>query len=214
MQCTTSDVWTSISTGEYSYVDLENTSLKLSLTTAHGEVIDTLCYRYSDRYFFDYMGIEYGQVSEGAHTALQEIMPFPSDDVLLPYVATDPTTWNLVLKAHGATSTQLTIGFEHQTRNYTVDLYTSDWYFLEKFENDSWVEVPAIIESELSKEYDPQKNKIPANSSYYIALFWEDTYGELSPGLYRITKSVANPDTGNPDEYIEALFSAEFEITE
>jgi len=76
-------------------------------------------------------------------------------------------------------------------------------FILEKLEHEAWIELAAIEQHFLPTSY-----LLLAGEVQLITQNWKDLYGELAPGLYRITKFFVLAD------YKEISLYAEFEVLE
>ena len=113
--------------------------------------------------------------------------------------------WGVRLSVKNVTSSGLTLICEQSGGIAEGSLETGSAYILEKYENNQWVEV------------EPQNDLVWDMMAYLIGnttteweIDWTWLYGELSPGTYRIGKTVMEfKESGGSRSQI---FFAEFEI--
>lgn len=120
-------------------------------------------------------------------------------------ISTDDS-WGIELYVEEATSTSLTLVCSQHGGQITGELQTGEKYWIEKIEDEKWVELqtsekPVWESSALSI-------KTEALTSWKID--WQDLYGELSQGQYRIGKEI--DDLREAADYDEKTYYAEFTI--
>ncbi|AYC28993.1 immunoglobulin-like domain-containing protein [Paenisporosarcina cavernae] len=128
--------------------------------------------------------------------------------------AGEPTSFTTVNDVEGVTmevkkdsisATGVTIVFENTTdEEYT---YGED-YWLEKKVNDKWTQLPILVEGNwgfnaIGYQLDPHDKK-----EWKIS--WNDFYGEMEPGDYRMVKSILL--TFEAGGYDKSYLAAEFTI--
>ena len=120
-------------------------------------------------------------------------------------------TWGVRLETKNITSTGLTlicIQFEGGPRG---ELQTDSFYFLEEKVENQWIPLE-IIETEYERAWTDEAWIIPMNDEVEWEVNWEDLYGELAPGFYRIGKNIM--DFRNTEDYDEKTYYANFEVLE
>ncbi len=119
----------------------------------------------------------------------------------------DADRWGLSMTVQDVTLTGLTIVFSQSGGEPSGELMTGCAYVLEKWDGTAWTPLPYITEEDVA--WHDLAYNLPMDAATEIAVDWEWLYGRLSPGRYRIGKSVmdfrgtANYDTG--------MYYAEFE---
>ena len=114
--------------------------------------------------------------------------------------------WGIVFTAENVTSTSLTIKCIQSGGNPTGELMTgSEFIIYQKIEN-VWKPVKTLFEADWTLE----GWIIPMDDTISWDTSWQDLYGELPPGTYRIGKEVM--DFRKAGDYDEAMHYAEFEI--
>ena len=84
------------------------------------------------------------------------------------------------------------------------ELSFGDSFVIEKDNEGNWKEVPVIEEN---AAFNDIAHIIPANDTCEAEISWEWLYGPLSPGTYRIRKTVINSkDNGNTEHELIAQF--------
>lgn len=123
----------------------------------------------------------------------------------LQLVETDDS-WGIVLNVDNVTDTGLTLICSQNGGEVTGDLQTGEKYWVEEKRDGKWQELPT-----------PQK-PVWSDVSYIIQkqdfthwdIQWEDLYGSLSNGEYRIGKEIQDFRGGS--DYDEKAYYSEFVI--
>ena len=118
-------------------------------------------------------------------------------------------TWGITLTAENITPTGATIKCSQSGGEPTGELQTGSWYILETWtQEEGWQEAPYFAEVAWTEE----AWIISKDSVTEWKVNWEHLYGELPEGKYRIGKEIM--DFRNTGDYDEAIYFAEFKITE
>ena len=114
--------------------------------------------------------------------------------------------WGITLSVKEVSPTGLTLICTQNGGIAEGSLETGSVYTIEKFENDAWIEVKPQGEA----IWDMMSHLIASNDTTEWTIDWSWMYGELSPGTYRISKTVVDfKDSGASESQI---YFAEFEI--
>lgn len=114
--------------------------------------------------------------------------------------------WGITMTAEKVTSTGLTLIVTQDGGIAEGSLETGSEYRIQKLEDDNWVEVKPQGEA----VWDMMSHLIASNATTEFSVDWSWLYGELSPGSYRICKTVVDfKDSGASESQ---LYYAEFEI--
>ncbi len=184
-------------------------STDITFTTTNGTSF-SIFYNYKDKFLWDTsINKVLNNLDTNEHETLNEIFQFPEVVTLNPYSLYEPETWNFKLTANGATSKQLSLGFTHPAPQAVVDLYSDGTYILERQDNGTWTEVPILDDYE---EKDAERVYINKYDEHHISLFFNDKYGELPNGDYRISVVIYNADPNYSNSMANHTFSAEFTI--
>ena len=99
----------------------------------------------------------------------------------------------------------LTVHFRQYEKRETEELTYGEAYQLEKFNGTDWEEVPQIIDNGTFTDIG---YTLPSEGEADIEVDWEWLYGRLSPGRYRITKSIVDVRKvgNNPLYYLKSEF--------
>jgi len=111
--------------------------------------------------------------------------------------------WGITLEAENVTATGLTL-LCHQQGGGVEDLATEAAYVLQKRENSEWIDVPATREDIC---WDAMAYLIKTDGTTRWDVDWENLYGTLPAGEYRIGKSISGAGEAEP-----GIFYAEFVI--
>lgn len=114
--------------------------------------------------------------------------------------------WGITMNAENVTSTGLTLIITQNGGIAEGSLETGSEYFIQKLENDNWVEVKPQGDA----VWDMMSHLIASNATTEFTVDWSWLYGELSPGTYRICKTVVDFKGSGASE--SQLYHAEFEI--
>lgn len=118
-------------------------------------------------------------------------------------------TWGLGLNAKNIASTGLTLTCFQSDGEASGQLQTGSYFFIEEKVDNQWVAVE-MLPSEYERAWDDLAWIIPMNDTVEWEVNWEDLYGELPAGYYRIGKEILDfRDTG---DYYEEIYYANFEI--
>lgn len=106
--------------------------------------------------------------------------------------------WGLVLAAEDVTDTGLTLRFVQSGGNPSGELETGSPFWLEKEQDGTWVEVEPLIED---MAWDMMAYVINMDGDTELEQSWSALYGELTPGSYRLGKTVMDfRGTGDYDQ--------------
>lgn len=117
--------------------------------------------------------------------------------------------WGLVVSIKHVTKTGATIVYEQNGSDPQGVLTRGKWYVIERWNGSNWEELPLISEEIV---WNIDGYAINQNTTVEIEESWEETYGALTAGKYRIGKPAAN-DYWDYD-YETKIFYMEFEITD
>lgn len=117
-------------------------------------------------------------------------------------------TWGIRLDTRNISPTGLTLVCIQFDGEVNDDLETDSFYFLEEKIENQWIPLEMKeIEDEIA--WTDETWTIPINDEVEWEVEWEDLYGELSPGYYRIGKNIRKlKDT----DYREETYYANFEV--
>lgn len=117
-----------------------------------------------------------------------------------------PDAWGITLTAEAATSSGMTLTCTQKGGRAEGSLETGSLYWIEKKENNRWVEVQPITEP----VWDMMAHLVPSGGTLKWELDWTWLYGELGEGTYRICKTFVDfKETGASES---RNYCAEFEI--
>ena len=114
--------------------------------------------------------------------------------------------WGITLSVREVSPTGLTLVCTQSGGIAEGSLETGSAYTIEKNENGNWVEVKPQSEP----VWDMMAHLITRNDTIEWTIDWSWLYGELSPGTYRIGKTVVDFKESGASE--SQIFFAEFEI--
>ena len=121
----------------------------------------------------------------------------------------EPEHWGFSLIADDVTSTGLTLIMDWPGVSKDMNLFFGRYYRLEILVDDMWEQVPYVKDP---PRFTAEAIGLYPRSIVRFSIDWEDIYGQLPPGHYRVVKEFMGfKDNGEQDE---ALFYAEFVITE
>ena len=93
---------------------------------------------------------------------------------------------NVFIKIFNVTNTGATIIIKDENKNpYNY----GSWYKLEKLDNDEWKEMDTIKDNYLFTDV---AYLVDENKEIKFVMAWEDIYGKLTSGTYRLVKDVNN----------------------
>ena len=98
------------------------------------------------------------------------------------------------------------------SNNSPKTLYWGSWYIIEKKENDNWYEVSLLeLESnDVDRTWTSALSFLDSNESRNIEQQWENGYGTLSKGDYRIVKNFFWDERNQDDKiYVACEFTIE-----
>lgn len=114
--------------------------------------------------------------------------------------------WGITMTAEKVTSSGLTLIITQSGGIAEGSLETGSEYSIQKMENNNWVEVKPQGEA----VWDMMSHLIASDADTEFTIDWSWLYGELSPGTYRICKTVV--DFKGPGVSESQFYCAEFEI--
>lgn len=120
----------------------------------------------------------------------------------------EPDAWGIRLSASAVTPTGLTLLCEQSGGHATGELQTGSKYWLETRSDHQWVPVNPLSEEEIF--WTAIAYLIPKNDSVEWEVKWEQLYGALPAGTYRIGKEIN--DFRKTADYDTNNYYAEFEI--
>jgi len=103
-------------------------------------------------------------------------------------VSNEGDKWGLTLRAENVTKTGMTIIFEQFGGNHSGRLEYGAAYTLETTVNNEWQEVKTKTGKPLN--WTLVGYSIKMNDITEMKIDWSNSYGELSPGLYRLKKDI------------------------
>ncbi|MDE6595306.1 MAG: hypothetical protein K2K44_04775 [Oscillospiraceae bacterium] len=118
-----------------------------------------------------------------------------------------PDAWGLTLTAKDVTPTSCTVVFTQSGGNPTGELDTGVYFELEQYKNGEWTAVEKLRDD---IAWVAIGIPIDKNSSREVENGWQELYGELPAGKYRIGKDV--DDWRAPGDYDTKMYYAYFEI--
>ncbi len=117
--------------------------------------------------------------------------------------------WGITISAENITPSGVTIVVSQAGGNPTGELQFGSDYTLQVWKNDTWENVPYIIDED-SVAWTAEAYMLPMNGSNKQEIQWDAFYGELPAGRYLLTKSFQ--DFRGSGDYDTAHFSVEFAI--
>ena len=115
--------------------------------------------------------------------------------------------WGITLRAENATPNGATIIMSQEGGYLPNRLFYGNGYHLEKYENNQWVSLEPLTEL----IWTTLAYSVPLDDSVTWNINWENTYGTLENGRYRLGKGISEQSAPGNVEYVE--FFAEFEIS-
>jgi len=110
------------------------------------------------------------------------------------------------------TDTKAVLLFRQSGGNPTGELQCGSDFSLERYENETWGEVPVVVEGNYA--FTSEAWMIPQDGDREFQIDWKWLYGELEPGEYRIVKSVDDfRNTGDYDRYRIYAYFEVYSIT-
>ncbi len=97
--------------------------------------------------------------------------------------------WGIAISAADVTTTGMTLNIAQSGGDTTNTLITGPDFYLEVHTNNRWEVMP---EKDGGNVWDYYPYSIPLNGAIEFKIDWSNIYGELSPGTYRLCKSVSN----------------------
>ncbi|MBD5497830.1 MAG: hypothetical protein HDR11_08715 [Lachnospiraceae bacterium] len=119
----------------------------------------------------------------------------------------EQTKWGITLSVENVTPAGLTLVCTQSGGIQTGQLQTGSFYKLLVLRNETWQEVPYLIEDVAWKK---EAYSIPLDDRVAWEIKWESLYGELPAGTYRIVKPIS--DFRGSGDYDTEECWAEFEI--
>lgn len=114
--------------------------------------------------------------------------------------------WGITLRAENATPNGATIIMSQEGGYLPNRLFYGNGYHLEKYEDNEWVSLEPLTEL----IWTTLAYSVPLDDSVRWDINWENTYGILEEGRYRLGKGISEQSSPGNAEYTE--FFAEFEI--
>lgn len=115
--------------------------------------------------------------------------------------------WGLVLTAQDVTPAGMTLACTQSAGHPDGELHTGSFFVLEHLVENQWIEVPTDT-AEIA--WTDEAWLIPMEATQYWEIRWEQIYGALPAGSYRIGKDVSNLRA--PGDYDTSRYYAEFTI--
>lgn len=120
-----------------------------------------------------------------------------------------PEAWGLTLTAKDVTPISCTVVFTQSGGNPTGELEAGSYFELERYRNGQWTAVE-MLPSGYEHVWLDYADLIDKNTSYEFKAGWQDIYGELPAGKYRICKGVS--DFRKMGDYDKKIYYAYFAI--
>lgn len=160
-----------------------------------------------------YNGKEY-QKSELSEETLEWLELSEEERMLSSYYPMDlqvlgESQWGITLSVENVTPTGLTLVCTQSGGTPTGELQTGSWYILERLTEEGWTEVEWVPQK-YDVAWTAEAWMIPKEDTVEWKVDWEWLYGKLSPGTYRIGKSI--DDFRETGDYDTQNFYAEFQI--
>ncbi len=128
----------------------------------------------------------------------------------MPPMPTDP--FGVVLSVKDVTPTGLTLICTQSGGSPTGELQTTSTFRLQQKVFDNWVYRATLLEEGEVYNWPDASYVIPKDGSCEITLAWEDLYGTLPAGSYRLAKAITDVrGEGDADAF---TYFVEFDITE
>ena len=116
----------------------------------------------------------------------------------------------VIMEVSDVTPTGLTVHFRQYEKRDIGELIYGDGYWIERLEEDKWVELPVIPENPL---FNGIGYLIPSEGEAQLAVDWEWLYGKLDSGTYRIVKGVTAREWSNSESQpLKCMLATQFEI--
>lgn len=111
----------------------------------------------------------------------------------------------VMMSVTDVTPSGLTVHFRQYDKRDTEELTYGQAYTLQMQDGDSWENVPTIIDN---GAFTDEGYILPNEGEADMVTDWEWLYGKLSPGTYRITKTIVDskPVGNNPLYFLSAQF--------
>lgn len=122
-------------------------------------------------------------------------------------IEVEQTKWGITLSVENVTPAGMTLVCTQSGGIQTGQLQTGNAYKLMVLHNETWQEVPYLVED---VEWKQEAYTIPLDDRVEWEIKWESLYGELPAGTYRIVKSVS--DFRGTGDYDTEECWTEFEI--
>lgn len=123
-----------------------------------------------------------------------------------PQLISTDDSWGIALYVEEVTGTSLTLVCSQHGGQMTGDLQTGEKYWIEKMEDGQWVE----LQTPDKPVWDSRALTIKTEDLTSWNIDWQDLYGKLSQGQYRIGKEI--DDLREAADYDEKTYYAEFMI--
>lgn len=120
-----------------------------------------------------------------------------------------PEEWGLTFTAKDLTPTGCTVVFTQSGGNSIAELSTGSTFIIEQYKNGEWKEAEWLPGAE-DIAFSGVGIVLPTDDSRELMCIWDDIYGELSAGKYRIGKEVSNYN--RPGGHDDKMYYAYFEI--
>lgn len=123
-----------------------------------------------------------------------------------PQLISTDDSWGIELYVEKASNTSLTLVCSQHGGEITGELQTGEKYWIEKWEDEKWVE----LQTPEKPVWESTALSIKTEDLTSWNINWQDLYGELSQGQYRIGKEI--DDLREAADYDEKTYYAEFTI--
>ena len=201
------------------YEYLANTSVQLIIELMDGTVIDTLYYRPGHYYFYDITSnlvFSFAdQYDEEESSSLGKLV-----DTLLSFdnhntEPTDPKEWHIICDIASIAYDNITISLhQDETAGIVNGLYLSEDWFLERWENNTWVKLP-YRNDYTQEDYFPFYMPIYPNGTYLTtSMYFKTKYKVPTVGKYRLAYTIYDSNSENINDPASKQYYIEFEITE
>lgn len=120
----------------------------------------------------------------------------------------EDVNWGVSMQLENVTPTSATVVFERWTGTERIDLTRSHWYVIERWTGEEWEPLELLSQD---VKWNTDGMVMSNNSTIEVEESWEQLYGQLPNGKYRMGKLITD---SIPGDYICKVFYAEFEIAE
>lgn len=115
--------------------------------------------------------------------------------------------WGITLCAEGVTDNGMTLKIEHTGEGFGGEFSTGSWYSLEINADGEWSSVEPLVDNSV---WTSIAYMIKQNDTTEFPVNWENLYGKLKPGHYRLSKEIMY--VRSPGDYDKDLYKVDFVI--